>query len=61
MSKKDIDLSNITAKFNFPKIQRLRGFTASTGTIEFNSLSSSTYNIENKAFNSLEQLFDEVC
>ena len=47
MSKKEVDLSNITAKFNFPKIERLRGFTASTGTIEFNSLSSSTYNIEN--------------
>lgn len=61
MSKKDVDLSNITASFNFPKIQRLRGFNASYLIIEFNSLSSSTYNIENKAFNSLEELFDEVC
>lgn len=47
MSKKDVDLSNITASFSFPKITRLRGFTPSTGTIEFNSLSSSTYKIEN--------------
>lgn len=45
MSKKDVDLSNVTAKFNFPKITRLRGFNASYLIIEFNSLSSSTYEI----------------
>ena len=45
MSKKDVDLSNITAKFSFLKIKRFRGFTASTGSIELYDLSSSSYKI----------------
>ena len=45
MSKKDVDLSNITAEFRFLKIERFRGFTASTGSIELNYLSTSTYKI----------------
>lgn len=45
MSKKDVDLSNITAEFSFLKIERFRGFTASTGSIELNYLSSSSYKI----------------
>ena len=45
MSKKDVDLSNITAEFRFLKIERFRGFTASTGSIELHYLSSYTYKI----------------
>ena len=61
MSSSNIDLSNITAKFTFPYIERIRGFNLPTETITLNSLSTITLTINNKSYNNLSELFDEVC
>ena len=61
MSSSDIDLSNITAQFSFPAIERIRGFNLPTLTITLNTLSTSLFSITNKSYNSLTELFDEVC
>ena len=61
MLKDDIKLLNITASFTFPYISRIRGFNASNNTITLNTLSTKSYNIENKNYTSLTELFDEVC
>ena len=45
MSKKDVDLSNVTAEFRFLKIERLRGFSPATEEVILNYLSTSTYKI----------------
>ena len=61
MSSSSIDLSNITAEFSFPYIERIRGFNLNTMTITLNSMSNMAYSINNKSYNSLTELFDEVC
>ena len=61
MSSSSIDLSNITAEFSFPYIERIRGFNLNTMTITLNSMSNMAYSINNKSYNSLTDLFDEVC
>ena len=61
MSSSSIDLSNITAEFSFPYIERIRGFNLNTMTITLNQLSNMDYRIKNKSYNSLIELFDEVC
>ena len=61
MSSNSIDLSNITAEFSFPYIERIRGFNLPSLTITLNSMSNMAYSINNKSYNSLTELFDEVC
>ena len=61
MSSSSIDLSNITAEFSFPYIERIRGFNLNTMTITLNQISNMDYRIKNKSYNSLIELFDEVC
>ena len=61
MSSSNIDLSNITAEFSFPYIERIRGFNLPSLTITLNSMSNMAYSINNKSYNSLTELFDEVC
>lgn len=54
-------MSNITANFSFPAIERIRGFNLPSLTITLNNLSTSLFSIKNKSYNSLSELFDEVC
>ena len=54
-------MSNITANFSFPAIERIRGFNLPSLTITLNTLSTSLFSINNKSYNSLSELFDEVC
>ncbi len=54
-------MSNITANFSFPAIDRIRGFNLPSLTITLNNLSTSLFSINNKSYNSLSELFDEVC
>lgn len=61
MKSESLDLSNITAMFTFPYIERIRGFNLPTETITLNNLSTITLTITNKSYNSLSELFDEVC
>ena len=61
MNAEHLDLSNITAEFSFPYIERIRGFNLNTMTITLNSMSNMAYSINNKSYNSLSDLFDEVC
>ena len=61
MSSSSIDLSNITAEFSFPYIERIRGFNLPSLTITLNSMSNMAYSINNKSYNSLTDLFDEGC
>ena len=61
MSSSSIDLSNITAEFSFPYIERIRGFNLNTMTITLNSMSNMAYSINNKSYNFLTDIFDEVC
>ena len=61
MTSERLDLSNITAEFSFPYIERVRSFNLNTMTITLNQLSNRDYRIKNKSYNSLSELFDEVC
>lgn len=61
MKAESLDLSNITAKFTFPYIERIRGFNLPTETITLNNLSTITLTITNKSYNNLSEMFDEVC
>ena len=61
MKSESLDLSNITAKFTFPYIERIRGFNLPTETITLPEMSTITLTITNKSYNNLSELFDEVC
>lgn len=61
MTSESLNLSNITAKFTFPYIERIRGFNLPTETITLPDMSTLTLTITNKSYNSLSELFDEVC
>lgn len=61
MSSSDIDLSNITANFTFPYIERIRGFNLNTMTITLPNINTNTIYITEKSYNNLSELFDEVC
>ena len=61
MKSESLDLSNITAEFSFPYIERVRGFNLNTMTITLNQMSNMDYRIKNKSYKSLIELFDEVC
>ena len=61
MKAESLDLSNITAEFSFPYIERVRGFNLNTMTITLNQLSNRDYRIKNRSYNTLIELFDEVC
>ena len=61
MKAESLDLSNITAEFSFPYIERVRGFNLNTMTITLNQMSNMDYRIKNKSYKSLIELFDDVC
>ena len=61
MKAESLNLSNITAKFTFPYIERIRGFNLPTETITLPDMSTNTLTITNKSYNSLSELFNEVC
>ena len=61
MNAERLDLSNITAEFSFPYIERVRGFNLNTMTITLNQMSNMDYRIKNQSYNNLSELFDEVC
>lgn len=42
-------------------MQRIRGFNLNTETITLPDINSQTLTITNKSYNSLSELFDEVC
>ena len=57
----DVDLSDISAVFNFPYITRTRGFSSSSKIITLPYLNNRSYTISHKSYSSLTELFDEVC
>ena len=50
MTSESLNLSNITAKFTFPYIERIRGFNLNTMTITLNPMSNMDYRIKNKSY-----------
>lgn len=61
MTSESLNLSNITASFTFPYIERIRGFNLPTETITLPEMSTIRLTITNKSYNTLSELFDEVC